>query len=558
MLGVSYNFDRPQPPSPPFEWEKDLTITPATRGWLPATTASATAPNLGSFESASTGGGSRSRRRGQERTSFKLGAHKRRSAQMRRQILGKNLITYLDCLCRRVRDTLAGSAAGTLEATLALHFSSFAKVWDGGLAAFRQVINNHPPSGLIEVVDCLVVASALCTSMCNDDSAMYLQFVNDLGRWKAVLDPDEIPLFDTIAFSLWAYTDLPDPATYERNDKENLARFQELIQDLVTLERSHHRNPGRTAPYASRLSTIQKQYTAAEGGTGRTATATAPAMSIPIPAGNMARTRRRLADEVAFTPDSVGDDGTGAGFSIDEFFDVDRFLAESMGSDAPSPERIPDLGLYDILATTALLVASVAFSVILTLMSFLQLGFDSEEVHQVWRQSPGYDRSCNLLSMYFDSIGGYSKSAEATRLLRPFSLDRRIESLSLSVVSAASTTYTGSPASSISHPILAPQARTSSMTNLNSVPNRDPAADGGRDAKRSRCHSCQKTFSSISNRNKHMREGCAQRTEKTGYRCRNESCSRILTTKWYRNAHEQDRCRYRGTTGAGSAAGSFG
>lgn len=55
---------------------------------------------------------------------------------------------------------------------------------------------------------------------------------------------------------------------------------------------------------------------------------------------------------------------------------------------------------------------------------------------------------------------------------------------------------------------------------------------------------CLKTFSSISNRNKHMREGCVYR-EKKGYRCRNGDCTKILTTKWYRNTHEQTRCRFR-------------
>ena len=64
--------------------------------------------------------------------------------------------------------------------------------------------------------------------------------------------------------------------------------------------------------------------------------------------------------------------------------------------------------------------------------------------------------------------------------------------------------------------------------------------------KRMRCLSagCQKTFSSVSNRNKHMREGCQHR-EKTGYPCRNGPCGKVLTTKWYRGTHETERCRYR-------------
>lgn len=67
-----------------------------------------------------------------------------------------------------------------------------------------------------------------------------------------------------------------------------------------------------------------------------------------------------------------------------------------------------------------------------------------------------------------------------------------------------------------------------------------------RSSQRFRClHvKCPKSFSSLSNRNKHMREGCAFR-DKKGYRCRNDSCTKVLTTKWYRNTHEQTRCRHR-------------
>ena len=58
------------------------------------------------------------------------------------------------------------------------------------------------------------------------------------------------------------------------------------------------------------------------------------------------------------------------------------------------------------------------------------------------------------------------------------------------------------------------------------------------------CTKCSKTFSSVSNRNKHMREGCSFR-EKRGYKCRNDNCTRVLSTRWYRNTHEQTRCRFR-------------
>lgn len=170
MPDATYAPEKASLPPPP-DWNRDLTITPATLGRVPG------APISTTERASQTATTDRTRRKEQERSSFKLAAtHKRRGAHMQRQMLGKNLITYLDSLCRRVRETLAGSEDGSLEANVALHFSSFAKVWDGGLAVFKQIINNHPPrGGIIEVMDCLVVASALCTSIGNDDSAMYLQ-----------------------------------------------------------------------------------------------------------------------------------------------------------------------------------------------------------------------------------------------------------------------------------------------------------------------------------------------------------------------------------------------
>jgi hypothetical protein len=110
-----------------------------------------------------------------ERPSFKIPAQKRRCAHAQRQKLGRILIASLNSLCRRVRETMAPAEEGSIQAQVASHFSSFGRVWDGGLAMFRQVMNNHPPRGLVEVLDCVVVASAMCTALCDDDSSMYLE-----------------------------------------------------------------------------------------------------------------------------------------------------------------------------------------------------------------------------------------------------------------------------------------------------------------------------------------------------------------------------------------------
>ncbi|MBE3049231.1 hypothetical protein IMZ48_43380 [Candidatus Bathyarchaeota archaeon] len=103
----------------------------------------------------------------------------KQSPHLLRQQLGRNLIASLTELCKMVRDTIGISEAGSMESSISFHFTSFKGVWDGGVRVFRQIIDNHPPRSLFEVLDCLVVASAMCTATASykdqDDGSMYLE-----------------------------------------------------------------------------------------------------------------------------------------------------------------------------------------------------------------------------------------------------------------------------------------------------------------------------------------------------------------------------------------------
>ncbi|KAM0438976.1 hypothetical protein ACHAPT_001737 [Fusarium lateritium] len=63
--------------------------------------------------------------------------------------------------------------------------------------------------------------------------------------------------------------------------------------------------------------------------------------------------------------------------------------------------------------------------------------------------------------------------------------------------------------------------------------------------KKPNCPQCEKTFSSVSNRNKHLREGCRFR-EKSRYPCSYQvlGCTKSLSSFWYQQQHEKDRCKY--------------
>lgn len=88
-----------------------------------------------------------------------------KSTHLLRQRLGRDLVASLTSLCRTVRDVIGQAEAGSLESSVSAHFASFIRVWSEGVGVFRRVISNHPPRGLVEVLDCLVVASTMCTAV---------------------------------------------------------------------------------------------------------------------------------------------------------------------------------------------------------------------------------------------------------------------------------------------------------------------------------------------------------------------------------------------------------
>jgi hypothetical protein len=61
------------------------------------------------------------------------------------------------------------------------------------------------------------------------------------------------------------------------------------------------------------------------------------------------------------------------------------------------------------------------------------------------------------------------------------------------------------------------------------------------------CPYCNKSFSTITNRNRHRDKDCkrAQRTARTRFPCRNTGCKQHFTRKAYQLKHEQERCKAR-------------
>lgn len=58
------------------------------------------------------------------------------------------------------------------------------------------------------------------------------------------------------------------------------------------------------------------------------------------------------------------------------------------------------------------------------------------------------------------------------------------------------------------------------------------------------CPSCQRSFVTLSSRNKHMRTGCKSR-QCGRFLCRNSPCRKHFSTPWYQKKHEVTSCRFR-------------
>jgi hypothetical protein len=186
--------------------------------------------------------------------------------------------------------------------------------------------------------------------------------------------------------------------------------------------------------------------------------------------------------------------------------------------------------------------------------------------------SPGYARSHAILEEYLDLVHGARphrpSSISSTRMssfrdpAKSYGSARSLDSAPYTHVQTPSSGFSSLSPSELTLPSPSSSKYVFSFAHKEHFhrgsplihcspycvthPTSTPSPEASRATKRLPCISaqCPKTFSNVSNRNKHMREGCAFR-EKRGYRCRNSCCTKVLTTKWYRDTHEKERCRFR-------------
>lgn len=160
-------------------------------------------------------------------------------------------------------------------------------------------------------------------------------------------------MYNDLTFALWAYTDAVDsePAMA---DADSLYRFQELVQQLVTLETNASRVLAGSKARGTRLDAIQRDIVGQEGQVRADGQDPGATMAIDIP---------------AVLGTSVGSNQLAAdGFSLSEFLHLELF---EDGTGQPLTESIymdQTMVWKDTLPLTALLLASIAFSIVWTMV----------------------------------------------------------------------------------------------------------------------------------------------------------------------------------------------
>ncbi|KAH7309503.1 hypothetical protein B0I35DRAFT_82693 [Stachybotrys elegans] len=221
---------------------------------------------------------------------------------------------------------------------------------------------------------------------------------------------------------------------------------------------------------------------------------------------------------------------------------------------------------------------SVSYYAVLTNLKGLEKDFQSHPMTTVSQMPPGYARSCAVVKDFLEFKPPHTSSPYATTdatvpfsvpstsllpLMKASSQQARKQATQQQLLAPSLSASQRSSGISTSpryvrpsyQPVATyhkdkskltralPYARSGSSFLSTDLSSTDTAARS-RSSVRCLSHRCPKSFSSVSNRNKHMREGCAFR-DKKGYPCRNNLCTKVLTTKWYRKTHEQTRCRFR-------------
>jgi hypothetical protein len=408
---------------------------------------------------------------------------------------------------------------------------------------FRDLVRFKNSGNLVTLLQGLVVADALACEI--DETFPYFarQFQEDIGRWSSMLNGLQHEIFEDIVQVVWRRS--YDLAAHQTHDSvSDMQRFRDIITRFTIFSENLRPQRRHDGPRGTSLRHLREKFPRQSA---------KPDVLIQEDQSFDGNGPETIAGVLAqLTRDTDSSDS-------DEEFDLGDFIHLDALAEEPSVEkkkavsrlasRNPDSGVDDD-PTVVSLLSSVAFSTILIWISKTSYGSYDSVSMALDSFKPGYSRSCALVEQALGFAANADEDQAVTQKTGGIDLHVsrmksyiRQKNSAPTFVSTPSTTSTTSIRSTARTSVSSPSA--SSFVSTDYTTDADSTAATG-SARRLRCLSiqCPKTFSSVSNRNKHVREGCGFR-DKKGYQCRNNGCKKVLTTKWYRNTHEEERCRFR-------------
>ncbi|RSL94819.1 hypothetical protein CEP52_012431 [Fusarium oligoseptatum] len=385
------------------------------------------------------------------------------------------------------------------------HCADTHNAWKLGLESLRKIMNNLAPSGLVETLASLLVADALVCQISQGED-LVSQFVADLWRWKCGLTQVETALFDKIACAAWNIDTVPISIanTYGKSVDAKVATLLESVAFTIFI--------------AAASST---QHTLAED----QRQSVASPLSVDNQSRAMVEEFLSLKSEDGFSYDS------GIGMESPVKSSVSRYILEMreasekrtrLPSTTPVASNLASLAGFRSPSSTEAIKSPISGAppVMTTATTVLP---PAETLDTL---GPGETPDADDLD--FQGLGFLDFQDSELLCIDP--QDFGINDLDFQ-------TQRKEPQNQETQHLEPPLPVSDS-----------PAATTPRTTtikKKASCPQCEKTFSSVSNRNKHIREGC-RLGEKSTYPCRYQAlgCTKSLSSYWYQRRHEADRCKY--------------
>ncbi|RSM19040.1 hypothetical protein CDV31_002171 [Fusarium ambrosium] len=486
------------------------------------------------------------------------------------------------------------------------HCADTHNAWKLGLESLRKIMNNLAPSGLVETLASLLVADALVCQISQGED-LVSQFVADLWRWKCGLTQVETALFDKIACAAWNIDTVPiSIANTCRPGFGNLIR--ELVScetwkptrivscglRLESIQRqmkTHERHPRRLKqikenstplsveelqdgwPLSPELEESWGNSICIEDFFDAPAYHRDQVMSEPSDGKSVDAKVATLLESVAFTIFIAAASSTQHTLAEDQPQSVASPLSVDNQSRAMVEEflslKSEDGFSYDSgIGMESPVKSSVSRYI-------LEMREASEKRTRLPSTTP--------VASNLASLAGFRSPSSTEAITSPISGAPPVMTAATTVLPPAETLDTLGPSGTPDaddldfqglgfldfqdSELLCIDPQDFGIDDLNFQTQRKepqnqetqhlesplPVSDSPAATtpptttikKKASCPQCEKTFSSVSNRNKHIREGC-RLGEKSTYPCRYQAlgCTKSLSSYWYQRRHEADRCKY--------------